>query len=98
MISQAPAGPARNYYPYNMNANRSQGSPPAVADGRVYVCTNAGVLAAQILALRDDGLRDRLTAFKEELERSVEEKDRKLTAELQDDAGAVEEITREGNR
>jgi len=56
---------------------------------------NAGVLAAQILALRDDGLRDRLTAFKEELERSVEEKDRKLTAELQGTAGAVGELTRE---
>jgi len=59
---------------------------------------NAGVLAAQILALKDDELRDRLAAFKEELERSVEEKDRKLTAELQGAAGAVEELTREGNR
>ena len=56
---------------------------------------NAGVLAAQILALRDEGLRDRLVAFKEELERSVEEKDRKLTAELQGAAGAVGELTRE---
>ncbi len=57
---------------------------------------NAGVLAAQILALHDEGLRDRLVAFKEELERSVEEKDRKLTAELQGAAGAVGELTREG--
>ncbi len=57
---------------------------------------NAGVLAAQILALHDEGLRDRLVAFKEELERSVEEKDRKLTAELRGAAGAVEELTREG--
>ncbi len=57
---------------------------------------NAGVLAAQILALHDEGLRDRLVAFKEELERSVEEKDRKLTAELRGAAGAVGELTREG--
>ncbi len=57
---------------------------------------NAGVLAAQILALHDDGLRDRLMAFKEELERSVEEKDRKLTAELPDAPGAVGDLTREG--
>ncbi len=57
---------------------------------------NAGVLAAQILALQDEGLRDRLVAFKEELERSVEEKDRKLTAELRGAAGAVGELTREG--
>jgi 5-(carboxyamino)imidazole ribonucleotide mutase len=55
---------------------------------------NAGVLAAQILALQDDGLRDRLMAFKDELERSVEEKDRKLTAELRGTAGAVGELTR----
>jgi phosphoribosylaminoimidazole carboxylase PurE protein len=57
---------------------------------------NAGVLAAQILALQDEGLRDRLVAFKEELERSVEEKDRKLTAELPDAPGAVGDLTREG--
>ena len=56
---------------------------------------NAGVLAAQILALQDEGLRDRLVAFKEELERSVEEKDRKLTAELRGAAAAVGELTRE---
>ncbi len=57
---------------------------------------NAGILAAQILALKDEGLRDRLVTFKEELERSVEEKDRKLAAELQGTAGAVGELTREG--
>jgi len=57
---------------------------------------NAGILAAQILALGDEGLRDRLVAFKEELERSVEEKDRKLAAELQGATGAVGELTREG--
>jgi len=66
-----------------------------MAIGR-HGATNAGVLAAQILALHDEGLRDRLVAFKEELERSVEEKDRKLTAESQDATGAIGELTREG--
>ena len=59
---------------------------------------NAAILAAQILALRDPELSDRLKTFKAELERSVEEKDRKLTAELQGAEGAVGEMTREGNR
>jgi 5-(carboxyamino)imidazole ribonucleotide mutase len=67
----------------------------AVAIGR-HGAKNAGVLAVQILALKDEGLRDQLRAYKEELARSVEEKDRKLTAELQDAEGAVGELTREG--
>ncbi len=44
-VSQTPAGPARNYYPYNIGSLRDRGSAPAVADGRVFVCTNAGVVA-----------------------------------------------------
>jgi 5-(carboxyamino)imidazole ribonucleotide mutase len=56
---------------------------------------NAGVLAAQILALEDEELGGRLRTYKEDLERSVEEKDRKLTAEFAGD-GAVGELTREG--
>jgi len=59
---------------------------------------NAGVLAAQILALKDSALADRLVDFKSELERSVKDKDAKLTAELQGADGVVEELTREGNR
>lgn len=39
---------------------------------------NAGVLAVQILALRDVTLRDKLAAYKRSLEASVEEADRKL--------------------
>jgi 5-(carboxyamino)imidazole ribonucleotide mutase len=59
---------------------------------------NAGVLAVQILALKDEGLRSQLEAYKEELARSVEEKDRKLSAELGGAGGAAEELAREGSR
>jgi 5-(carboxyamino)imidazole ribonucleotide mutase len=57
---------------------------------------NAGVLAAQILALSDDEIAGRLATFKEELARSVEERDRELNAELRGTLGAVGELTREG--
>jgi phosphoribosylaminoimidazole carboxylase PurE protein len=40
--------------------------------------TNAGILAAQILALHDAGLAKKMTAHKEKLAASVEEKSRKL--------------------
>ena len=56
---------------------------------------NAGILAAQILALSDTELASELEAFKSELARSVEEKDGRLVAET----GAREparELTREG--
>ena len=39
---------------------------------------NAGVMAAQILALSDEGLRRQLVSFKEALAAQVEEKDRTL--------------------
>jgi len=55
---------------------------------------NAGVFAAQILALSDDGVRDRMTTFKAELAQSVEEKDSKLVAELQ----GVAELAGKGTR
>jgi phosphoribosylaminoimidazole carboxylase PurE protein len=44
--------------------------------------TNAGILAAQILALSDDAVAKRLTDHKRKLERSVEEKSKKLKASL----------------
>jgi 5-(carboxyamino)imidazole ribonucleotide mutase len=44
--------------------------------------TNAGILAAQILALTDAGLVKKMTAHKEKLENSVEEKSKKLKAAL----------------
>lgn len=42
--------------------------------------TNAGILAAQILALSDPAIAKRLAAHKEKLARSVEEKSKKLKA------------------
>jgi 5-(carboxyamino)imidazole ribonucleotide mutase len=44
--------------------------------------TNAGILAAQILALTDAGLLKKMTAHKEKLANSVEEKSKKLKAAL----------------
>ena len=42
--------------------------------------TNAGILAAQILAVADAGVSKKLTAYKEKLARGVEEKSKKLQA------------------
>ena len=47
----------------------------AIGKGGAY---NAGVLAAQMLALSDPGLAKKLAAHKEKLAKSVEEKSRKL--------------------
>jgi 5-(carboxyamino)imidazole ribonucleotide mutase len=44
--------------------------------------TNAGILAAQILALSDAGLVKKMTAHKEKLTNSVEEKSKKLKTAL----------------
>jgi len=44
MISQTPVETRRRVYGYVISAE--SGSLPAVANGRVYACTNAGVLAA----------------------------------------------------
>lgn len=44
--------------------------------------TNAGVLAAQILALSDATLRERLHAYKEEMARKVADADARLQGEL----------------
>jgi 5-(carboxyamino)imidazole ribonucleotide mutase len=40
--------------------------------------TNAGILAAQMLALSDEGIAQKLVAHKEKLARGVEEKSKKL--------------------
>jgi len=42
--------------------------------------TNAGILAAQVLAVADSGLAAKLSAYKEKLARGVEEKSRRLKA------------------
>jgi len=44
--------------------------------------TNAGILAAQILALSDTALAAKMTAHKEKLAKGVEEKSKKLKAAL----------------
>jgi 5-(carboxyamino)imidazole ribonucleotide mutase len=44
--------------------------------------TNAGILAAQILALSDAGMAKKMTAHKEKLAKGVEEKSKKLKATL----------------
>ncbi len=44
--------------------------------------TNAGILAAQILALSDAGLAEKMAAHKDKLANSVEEKSRKLKSAL----------------
>lgn len=44
--------------------------------------TNAGILAAQIIALADSSIAKKLNAYKENLARGVEEKSRKLKAAL----------------
>jgi phosphoribosylaminoimidazole carboxylase PurE protein len=44
--------------------------------------TNAGILAAQIIALADSGVAKKMTAHKEKLAKGVEEKSKKLKAGL----------------
>jgi phosphoribosylcarboxyaminoimidazole (NCAIR) mutase len=44
--------------------------------------TNAGILAAQIIALADPSVAKKLDAHKENLARGVEEKSKKLQASL----------------
>ena len=44
--------------------------------------TNAGILAAQIIALADEGVAKKMSAHKEKLAKGVEEKSKKLLATL----------------
>ncbi|HZQ67064.1 MAG TPA: 5-(carboxyamino)imidazole ribonucleotide mutase [Terriglobales bacterium] len=44
--------------------------------------SNAGILAAQIIALSDEGIAKKMSAHKEKLAKGVEEKSRKLQASL----------------
>ena len=44
--------------------------------------TNAGILAAQIIALADEGIAKKMSAHKEKLAKGVEEKSKKLQATL----------------
>jgi phosphoribosylaminoimidazole carboxylase PurE protein len=59
--------------------------PPGVPVATMGVgrsgATNAGIFAVQILALQDDSLMRRLIEYKEQLEKSLAEKSRKVAAE-----------------
>ena len=44
--------------------------------------TNAGILAAQIIALADEGVAEKMSAHKEKLAKGVEEKSKKMQASL----------------
>jgi phosphoribosylaminoimidazole carboxylase PurE protein len=46
--------------------------------------TNAGILAAQILALSDAGVAKKMVGHKEKLARGVEEKSKKLQKQISD--------------
>ena len=46
--------------------------------------TNAGILAAQILALADAAITKKLAAHKEKLARGVEEKSKKINATMEE--------------
>lgn len=60
--------------------------PPGVPVATMAVgkagATNAGVFAAQILATSNDQIARKLAAYKEKLERGVEEKNRRLGQQL----------------
>jgi len=62
------------------------GVPVATMSIGKHGAKNAGIMAAEILALKNPTLKERLRSYKEELERSVDEKDRRLTEE--DEIGA----------
>ncbi|MCD7881293.1 MAG: 5-(carboxyamino)imidazole ribonucleotide mutase [Clostridiales bacterium] len=55
-----------------------------VATVGVNAGANAGILAAQLLAVGDEALTARLIAFKEEMAASVAAKDEKVRAQFQD--------------
>ena len=53
-----------------------------VATVGVNGAANAGILAAQMLAVGDEALTAKLASFKEEMARSVAEKDAKVCAQM----------------
>ncbi|HUA16114.1 MAG TPA: 5-(carboxyamino)imidazole ribonucleotide mutase [Verrucomicrobiae bacterium] len=54
------------------------GIPVATVSIGKWGATNAGILAAQMIGLSDEGVAKKLVAYKEKLARGVEEKSRKL--------------------
>ena len=59
--------------------------PPGipVATVGINAAKNAGLLAAQMLAITDDALAARLAAFKEDMRTAVLEKDKRLQSEIE---------------
>jgi 5-(carboxyamino)imidazole ribonucleotide mutase len=72
------------------------GVPVATMSIGKHGAKNAGIMAAEILAIGDPDLRARLRAFKDELERSVDEKDREIASNLESTVEAIRELTQEG--
>jgi 5-(carboxyamino)imidazole ribonucleotide mutase len=72
------------------------GVPVATMSIGKHGAKNAAILAAEILALKDPDLKARLKDFKDELEKSVDEKDRAVAAEFEATAEAVKGLTEEG--
>jgi 5-(carboxyamino)imidazole ribonucleotide mutase len=60
--------------------------PPGVPVAAMAVdgAQNAGILAAQILALSDSGLAERLAEYRRRMAEGVAEKDRRISAEWQE--------------
>ena len=54
------------------------GIPVATVSIGKWGATNAGILAAQMISLADEGVVKKLVAYKEKLARGVEEKSKKL--------------------
>jgi len=73
------------------------GVPVATMSIGRHGAKNAAIMAAEILALKDPELRARLRAYKDELEKSVDEKDREVAAEFEATAEAAKGLTEEGS-
>jgi phosphoribosylaminoimidazole carboxylase PurE protein len=71
------------------------GVPVATMSIGRHGARNAAIMAAEILALSDPDLRARLKAYKAELERSVDEKDRAVAEQFASAADALRELTKD---
>ena len=58
------------------------GIPVATVSIGKWGATNAGILAAQMIALADEGVAKKMSAHKEKLAKGVEEKSKKMQASL----------------
>jgi len=67
-------------------AQMPKGVPVATVAIGAWGAANAAILAAEILALSDDGIKKRLEAFKESLAQEVEECSRRLAERVKKDA------------